>query len=433
MASSPKSCDTFVALPSATGNGCMIFGKNSDRPGNEVQEVVYLAAASHKPGDKLQCTYIDIPQVEKTYAVVLSKPSWMWGAEMGANEQRGGSARESLDVITACLESHGQGGPCAEGGDWFYHNSFIIADGNEAWGVRNISNQLTIGKKFDLSSAGLIEAATEAGIYKPSDGEFNFARVFDDDSLSTLHSRYCNGKRLLKKYSENGQFNVSNMMSILRDTDSGINQESGTCASQVSMLPSNQGATAASTPACHWFTATPDPAISMFKPFIFTPNVSIGELTLSPQYGLADPARIKPRFSSKVERRHQLYKAHEKLIQMKAADERKVNGIIQNVRELENNCIADMEEILRTYGESSGPKDRPIQFLRVLNKVILRDRLEVRGTRHDGHIHVPLVMTLEVGDNQLLLQTALQTSVLPSLIPRACGDTREEIVYASVS
>ncbi|XP_052809456.1 secernin-2-like [Mya arenaria] len=412
MASSPKSCDTFVALPSATGNGCMIFGKNSDRPGNEVQEVVYLAAASHKPGDKLQCTYIDIPQVEKTYAVVLSKPSWMWGAEMGANErgvaigneavwtkmngpedydekllgmdllrlglERGGSARESLDVITACLESHGQGGPCAEGGDWFYHNSFIIADGNEAWvletagkhwaaekvteGVRNISNQLTIGKKFDLSSAGLIEAATEAGIYKPSDGEFNFARVFDDDSLSTLHSRYCNGKRLLKKYSENGQFNVSNMMSILRDTDSGINQESGTCASQVSMLPSNQGATAASTPACHWFTATPDPAISMFKPFIFTPNVSIGELTLSPQYGLADPARIKPRFSSKVERRHQLYKAHEKLIQMKAADERKVNGIIQNVRELENNCIADMEEILRTYGESSGPKVAQLFF-----------------------------------------------------------------------
>jgi len=33
-----------------------------------------------------QCTYIDIPQVEHTYAVILSKPAWMWGAEMGANE-----------------------------------------------------------------------------------------------------------------------------------------------------------------------------------------------------------------------------------------------------------------------------------------------------------------------------------------------------------
>lgn len=35
----------------------------------------------------LQCTYIQIPQVEQTHAIVLSKPAWMWGAEMGANDQ----------------------------------------------------------------------------------------------------------------------------------------------------------------------------------------------------------------------------------------------------------------------------------------------------------------------------------------------------------
>ena len=35
-----------------------------------------------------QCTYIDIPQSENEdiSQVVLSKPAWMWGAEMGANE-----------------------------------------------------------------------------------------------------------------------------------------------------------------------------------------------------------------------------------------------------------------------------------------------------------------------------------------------------------
>lgn len=33
----------------------------------------------------LQCTYIMVEQVEATQAVILSKPAWMWGAEMGAN------------------------------------------------------------------------------------------------------------------------------------------------------------------------------------------------------------------------------------------------------------------------------------------------------------------------------------------------------------
>ena len=33
----------------------------------------------------MKCTYTEISQAEETLAVVLSKPSWMWGAEMGAN------------------------------------------------------------------------------------------------------------------------------------------------------------------------------------------------------------------------------------------------------------------------------------------------------------------------------------------------------------
>ncbi|CDW58538.1 hypothetical protein TTRE_0000685701 [Trichuris trichiura] len=79
-------CDTFVVLPPYTEHGFVIFGKNSDRPSAEVQEIVYIPSAQHEKGSKLLCTYIEIEQVEKTNAVVLSKPAWMWGAEMGANE-----------------------------------------------------------------------------------------------------------------------------------------------------------------------------------------------------------------------------------------------------------------------------------------------------------------------------------------------------------
>lgn len=50
----PSSCDTFVALPPATADGLIVFGKNSDRPAKEVQEIVYVPAAKHLPGAKVQ-------------------------------------------------------------------------------------------------------------------------------------------------------------------------------------------------------------------------------------------------------------------------------------------------------------------------------------------------------------------------------------------
>lgn len=53
-ATCPQSCDTFVVLPNNTKDGVVIFGKNSDRPAGEVQEVVYLPAADHAEGAVVQ-------------------------------------------------------------------------------------------------------------------------------------------------------------------------------------------------------------------------------------------------------------------------------------------------------------------------------------------------------------------------------------------
>ena len=79
-------CDTLIATKLATSNGIAIFGKNSDRPPNEGQHLAYFPAAKYAANSQVKCTYIEIPQVEKTHAVLLSKPYWMWGAEMGVNE-----------------------------------------------------------------------------------------------------------------------------------------------------------------------------------------------------------------------------------------------------------------------------------------------------------------------------------------------------------
>lgn len=45
MANLAKSCDTFVVLPSLTKHG-VVFGKNSDRPKGEVQDVVFIPASN---------------------------------------------------------------------------------------------------------------------------------------------------------------------------------------------------------------------------------------------------------------------------------------------------------------------------------------------------------------------------------------------------
>ena len=54
LSAPPRSCDTFVALPPVTANGHIIFGKNSDRPETEVQEVVMFPASNHPKGEKVK-------------------------------------------------------------------------------------------------------------------------------------------------------------------------------------------------------------------------------------------------------------------------------------------------------------------------------------------------------------------------------------------
>ena len=167
----PKGCDTFVAFPPLSPKGTVIFGKNSDRPFGEKQSIRYYPRSKWDSGSTVTCTYIDIPQIEETNAVLLSQIDWMWGAEMGTNEhgvvigneavwtlideedqpallgmdlvrlglERGCSAQESMTVITNLLQTYGQGGACAENDPSFtYHNSYLIVDCNEGWVLETV-------------------------------------------------------------------------------------------------------------------------------------------------------------------------------------------------------------------------------------------------------------------------------------------------------
>src|SRR5262249_8172208 len=153
-------CDTAVHV---TSRG-VLFAKNSDRDANEEQRLDWHAPAKHAPGTRVRCTWIEIPQAAATNGVLLSRPTWMWGAEIGANDrgvvignqavftrakvpptgltgmdllrlalERAGDAREAVHVIVSLAQAHGQGGGCGfEDRSFRYFSSFLVADARRA-------------------------------------------------------------------------------------------------------------------------------------------------------------------------------------------------------------------------------------------------------------------------------------------------------------
>ena len=226
-------CDTFIVHGRLTASGHTTLAKNSDREPNEAQYLEKFAAADHAPGEIVRCTYIEIPQVPHTYAMVGSRPWWMWGFEHGVNEhglaigneavwfkvpaslelgllgmdllrltlERAKTADEGLDVLTGLLERHGQSGPTSALREQSYHNSFIIADAEGGWNVQTagrhwvarrigawdaISNIYSIGADYDRISADAIGYATQQGWFDPKTGPFDFAAAFADTTVAFL-------------------------------------------------------------------------------------------------------------------------------------------------------------------------------------------------------------------------------------------------------
>lgn len=189
-------CDTQVLIAE---NGVW-FAKNSDREPHEPQAVVRIESVRGDRSTCLRTTYLDVAQVPDRHAVILSKPCWIWGAEMGVNEhglaignealftrqrnlkpallgmdllrlalERAVNANQAIDVISSLLAEYGQGGPAGyEDKSCCYDSSFIIADPAGAWVLETagrewvarkvehfeaISNAISTRTRFDRSSS----------------------------------------------------------------------------------------------------------------------------------------------------------------------------------------------------------------------------------------------------------------------------------------
>lgn len=275
-------CDTYVVMADIAASKSVTLCKNSDRPEFDCQPMAFHPRKKFPKNEKLKLAYVTIDQVEERYANMGSSPYWCWGYEEGINEygvaigneavyskdlpenaaaeregngpekgllgmeilrlglERGRTAREALDVMSALVEQYGQWGsgvPMSDTVEGAYNNSFIIADPKEAWvfeavgkrwaarrienGYAAISNELSIRTDITEHNSDLIEYAVERGWWKEDRKDaFDFAKAYinEESPRQLSHIRAQRIRQLLKEaVNDKGEVSVEWMKRILRD------------------------------------------------------------------------------------------------------------------------------------------------------------------------------------------------------------------------
>ncbi len=313
-------CDTVCAVTDTA----VFFGKNSDREPGEAQGVEIDRPAARLSG-KRRCTHVSVPEVEKKRGVILSRPAWMWGCEMGANDagvvggneavftrvpvaptgltgmdllrlalERASTAEEAVHVVTELLARHPQGGGMGFRDRSFrYSLSFLFADASGAWvletagpywaaervsGVRTLSNVLSIGAPERVHE-GAVELARARGWLARGE-DFHFARCFGDPVYRWLtggeERRACTTRALV----EPGGVSLQRLFALLRDHGGSHPAEGlrlmAPCAHASFWPTRHAGQTTASMlselrrdGSRHFFTGTSSPCMSVFKPVSF--------------------------------------------------------------------------------------------------------------------------------------------------------------------
>lgn len=286
-------CDTFVTRTDAG----MVFAKNSDRDVNEAQLWEWTPAAEHAPADDARVTRVSVPQVSSTHATLVSRPWWMWGAEMGANAlgvvigneavfttektslapgllgmdllrlalERAATAAEAVEVIVSLLDEYGQSGSCSfEHRRFTYHNSFLVADPQHAIVLE------TAGRHWAAEEVTGRARSISNGLTIPG-----FAEKYADRTRSRV-SRCAVRRGLTQRRAEAAQ-GVLDAAGILRDNGTGGGPRWSPVTGSMGGPNMHGGGLVASSQTVgswvsdlesrtHWATGTAEPAFSLFVP-----------------------------------------------------------------------------------------------------------------------------------------------------------------------
>ncbi len=291
-------CDTFYIRKSNGTGRAAFFAKNSDRDPNEPQYMYFVPAGeASKPK-----TYVEMPSYVVKHDVWLSKPSWMWGAEMGINAKEvsigneatfnkvsvdktgvlgmdhlrvalelASTAREAMEIIIENTEQHGQGGNGGFEHPLYYDNSYLITDPEEAYVLdtvgryyaykkldtsHNISNKISIRDDFDEISPKL------HGKVKSFEGSFINPIV---SYFAGAYHRENRGRELMRR----DGYDLAGVIALLQDCHTGRVASMRNIGMIAGGIVSSQ-ATASLfydyDTHIIWYTEGPCPEIQLFKP-----------------------------------------------------------------------------------------------------------------------------------------------------------------------
>ena len=315
-------CDTVVSLKSSN-SGRSFFGKNSDREPGELQFIDVcvdpVKEFESKPYYEGISKYINGPlinlrnifsQFKHPYKAVLSRPIWMWGAEMGVNEKGLAIGNEAVfskekpsgngllgmdilrlalhnssntvgarDFIIRMITKYGQGGDGGYKGSLYYHNSFLITDGKEAivletsgknyaWkkvkDSASISNCYTIKDNYEHIEAKVLKS-----------GNSNFKKHYEG-KLYTFLSKGNVRQSYTSNYLNSNKPSLDSIKGLLRShmSDTGVpgKNMSSVCIHARGIVKSETTASmiveyGTGSPVI-WFTSSPYSCVSTYKPIV---------------------------------------------------------------------------------------------------------------------------------------------------------------------
>lgn len=297
-------CDTIGISPNESG--IARFAKNSDRSPNEPQVVEFFPAANHSE-KKLKATYVEIDQAPETHALLLSRPVWMWGGEMGVNDcgvaigneavftkgkygaealtgmdllrlalERAEDAKQALSTIISLLECYGQGGNCGFDHKFEYDNAFLIIDKNNLFVLDTFGKQWAYKKLTKTSISNCLSLGTDADRYSGESCDF---KAKHQDTLFT-HFSGAEKRRARTQTQLNPDTDAPGLMRSLRQHNEKVKNpfaqgsvdsvcmHAGGLVGDHTTQSMIAGISCSAAPVI-WLTGGSTPCVSLFKPYLF--------------------------------------------------------------------------------------------------------------------------------------------------------------------